>query len=590
MTNYLLALTVGPVQEFIAAARRTRDLWLGSYLLSEISKATAKAIQDQRGVLIFPAAPSNGDLDADSQLNVANVILAELSGADPAVVARAAKNAAQSRWRSFAQPVFHEHKNVIKHDIWRDQVDDVIEFYSAWRTYSPQTYQADRSELMRLLSARKRCRDFLPAKGRAGVPKSSLDGLRESVLHPPRTSPQRSRQRLRLQQGEQLDVIGMVKRTWAPAAGAPRHPSVARVAADPWIRGVEASRLGALVNACRRLGKDALHELDTSRERGHPQYASFPFEGTAVFRSRHDDLREESELSDEDLRPLKGALAELTQEFGEPNPYLAVLVADGDRIGRALSSLESADDHRAFSQELSSFASKARQIIPDHSGVLVYAGGDDVLAFVPVDRCLSCARELHDKFGAVLAAWSTKTGTQLTLSVGVAIAHFMEPLEDLLNYGRAAERHAKRPRLEDSGQQERDGLAIHVLKRGGGPVAVRTNWSSHPEKQVQQLAVWIESRAISGRIVYDLQKIAGVYESWPSGTVRDAIQRDTLSVMRGKQPRGASKMSELEALIKARVVGSDSLRSLARELLVARQIAMALAQASPNISAREDSR
>ena len=38
---------------------------------------------------------------------------------------------------------------------------------------------------MRLLAGRKNCRDFLPANGRPGVPKSSLDGLRESVLKDP---------------------------------------------------------------------------------------------------------------------------------------------------------------------------------------------------------------------------------------------------------------------------------------------------------------------------------------------------------------------------------------------------------------------
>ena len=46
--NYLLSVTVGPVQDFIAAARRCRDLWFGSYLLSEVSKAAAKALQKQR--------------------------------------------------------------------------------------------------------------------------------------------------------------------------------------------------------------------------------------------------------------------------------------------------------------------------------------------------------------------------------------------------------------------------------------------------------------------------------------------------------------------------------------------------------------
>ena len=589
MNGHLLALTVGPVQEFIAAARRTRDLWFGSYLLSEISKATAKAVQDHGGKLIFPAPPSDAELAPDSTLNVANVIVAELSESDPTVVAHAAKEAARSHWRSFADQVFRDHQSVIQADIWNEQVDDVIEFYSAWRIYASQTYQTDRAALMRLLSARKRCRDFLPANGRAGVPKSSLDGLRESVLRPPGDWPERSHQRLSVQQGEQLDVVGMVKRAWAPASGAPRYPSVARVAADPWLRRIGASRLGTLVNVCRGLRRDVLHEIDTSEDRGHPPYATFPFEGIAVFRSRYRDLQEEAGLSDTELDPLARAAAELTRDYGEPSPYLSVLVADGDRIGQALSSLKSVDDHRNFSQALASFASKARQIVQGHNGVLVYAGGDDVLAFVPVDRCLPCSRALHDRFSDTMAQWSTKTKTQMTLSVGLAIAHFMEPLEDLLEYGRVAERHAKRPRSEDGAQLERDGLAVHVLKRGGGPVAVRANWSTQPEKQLQQLAGWIESRAISGRVAYDLQKVADVYESWPAGTVKDAIQRDVLSVMRGKQPRGASRMSELEGFIKARVVEADSLRGLANDLLVARQVAAAQGQASSDSPVREGS-
>ncbi|VVB63950.1 CRISPR-associated protein [uncultured archaeon] len=54
MTGYLYVLSIGPVQDFIAAARRTRDLWFGSHLLSEISKAAAKEITKSGGLLIFP--------------------------------------------------------------------------------------------------------------------------------------------------------------------------------------------------------------------------------------------------------------------------------------------------------------------------------------------------------------------------------------------------------------------------------------------------------------------------------------------------------------------------------------------------------
>ena len=34
--NYLLQIAIGPVQDFIAAARRTHDLWMGSRMLSEL--------------------------------------------------------------------------------------------------------------------------------------------------------------------------------------------------------------------------------------------------------------------------------------------------------------------------------------------------------------------------------------------------------------------------------------------------------------------------------------------------------------------------------------------------------------------------
>ena len=51
---YLITLSVGPVQDFIAAARRTRDLWFGSYVLSEVSKAAALAFKNKGATLIFP--------------------------------------------------------------------------------------------------------------------------------------------------------------------------------------------------------------------------------------------------------------------------------------------------------------------------------------------------------------------------------------------------------------------------------------------------------------------------------------------------------------------------------------------------------
>src|SRR4051794_18679490 len=109
MIAHLLAVAVGPVQEFIAAARRTRDLWLGSFLLSEVSKAAARAVRDHGGNLIFPAPANPADLDPGSPLNVANIILSELHGYEPAPVAQSAREAAQGCWRQFEERTFREY-------------------------------------------------------------------------------------------------------------------------------------------------------------------------------------------------------------------------------------------------------------------------------------------------------------------------------------------------------------------------------------------------------------------------------------------------------------------------------------------------
>ena len=56
--TFLFIATIGPVQPFIASARRTRDLYVGSTLLSELSKAAANAIfKEEKDMhnLIFPA-------------------------------------------------------------------------------------------------------------------------------------------------------------------------------------------------------------------------------------------------------------------------------------------------------------------------------------------------------------------------------------------------------------------------------------------------------------------------------------------------------------------------------------------------------
>jgi CRISPR-associated protein Cmr2 len=58
--TFLFIATIGPVQPFIASARRTRDLYLGSTLLSELSKAAARKIAEQGdGRVYFVSFPNH---------------------------------------------------------------------------------------------------------------------------------------------------------------------------------------------------------------------------------------------------------------------------------------------------------------------------------------------------------------------------------------------------------------------------------------------------------------------------------------------------------------------------------------------------
>lgn len=555
--SHLLAIAVGPVQEFIAAARRTRDLWFGSYLLSEISRAVAKAVEikvDGKTNLIFPASS-----DAE---NVANIILAELPTGDPRTIAAKAKQAAQNRWLGFASEAHREASGVIRKDMWEDQVDGVIEFYAAWVARTAE-YKADRARVMRLVAGRKNCRDFKQAKRLdAGLPKSSLDGQRATVLQKRKKFPTH----LRIREGEQLDVVGLVKRV---AEGNRPYPSVSRIAADPWVRGNQGkSEFRELLSICEEIRGKVLHRLD---KQVFPQFKDFPYEGTAVYISRHHEW--EQEIDDEDRVSLS-FLQDTLDELPEPSPYLAVLVADGDNMGAAISALDSADKNREFSETLAGFASAAKSIVEQHNGVLVYAGGDDVLAFLPVDKCLRCARKLHKDFGDRLQQYKTDKDKSPTLSVGIAIGHFMENLEDLLEYGRAAEKAAKKV-------EGKDALAVHLHKRGGAPIKIASAWSEHPDERLTRYAELIRQEAIPGKLPYDLRNLAEVYEDWTQDTLVQALRADVLRVIRDKQPRAGRRfMKEIEELVHSRLTDAVSLYRFAEELLVARQIAAAMNQAS----------
>lgn len=604
--SHLVALSIGPVQEFIAAARRTRDLFTGSRLLSELSKAAAAAMEREGASLIFPA--SGSDLEPGSPFLVANILLAEVATKDPKVVLEAGKKASRDHWAAIANSARTEmaFPGVLRDEVWDSQVGDVLELFGVWSVIGTDTngaqsgYQAARETLMRLLAGRKALRDFRQPAAFNQLPKSSLDGQRDTVLQENRENwPAGIRWQLRAKSGEQLDSVGVIKRVWE---GRKPFPSVSRIAADAWLRGIQPRHqdsLRALADACEN--GIANGNLDITRLRDHEfgRYGLFPFEGGALYANRHEEFTEgfgkdgQGPVPDgviKAVESLKAALKPLTDQYGEPDPYVAVLVADGDRMGEALSATPSPDGHREFSRALAGFAANARQIVENHQGTLVYSGGDDVLAILPVDQCLACARSLANDFRGKLEPVVPGGRSVPTLSVGIGIGHSVEDLEDLLNYARAAEKNAKKPGPGEG--ESRNGLAVHVHKRGGGPVQVRGNWNlGNPEASIDHELLAIaglinakEGDRLPSRFASELVVLAREYSQWPaSNTTVDAIKEDIFRVLRkkaGKIAENPQMTTFVEsAFVKPLEDYSAAVLRLAEKILVARQIAVGMRMA-----------
>jgi CRISPR-associated protein Cmr2 len=622
LSAHLLAVAVGPVQSFISAARRTRDLWFGSYLLSEISKAVARSITECGGELIFPAPQDQSDLERESGFTVANRVLAKLpEGSDPEGVKDSAKTKALECWRGYAKNARKEAGDLVNPAIWEEQLkdDDVIEFFAAWvPLLSDKDYPNARSNVMRLLTGRKACRDFKQVAGHAKVPKSSLDGARETVLVCGNTRGETRdlrykylvdhkglAQRLRLRVGEELDIVGLTKR----AATKETFASVVRVAADPWIRGILKDNGPALRELRDIEAKCKIAAFATGT--GLCYTDIFPFDGSVLFPSRLQRMiaatkregRDYDEydflLSPDDrgtLEDIDGILKKIIHGvkdeysgYGEPDPYLAVLVADGDQMGKTISSIETRERHGEFSAKLATFTKNVRGIVSIHNGCFVYSGGDDVLSFVPVNTCLRCAKELHDRFSELLKEYGPESNPP-TLSVGIAIGHFMEPLEDLLQYARDAERAAKKP--------DRNGLAIHVHARGGVPIRIRGRWDNGICHRLDEWIKMYRKDKIPGTVAFDMKEMAKDYAGWPiTDETKKVIEQDIERLLKKKRPRDKELevkplLADLEPYLSHEVADlpeekelpyHSGLMRLANEWLIARRIAEVMDQAREDL-------
>jgi len=195
MTQYMLMFSLGPVQTFIAQARKTRDLWIGSLLLSKLMEVAMDGI---KGEFIFPATRKVEDTPDIPNKYIA--IFADLSQAQTA--AAQSKRQIAERWQHICDAVWKEiiadHGDEETRRIWKRQtgvnpetqqidLDTLFEVYWAIVERKERKDYGDWFEgTESLLAARKRLRDF-KADEEPGE-KSAISGERE-ILRRSETSP-----------------------------------------------------------------------------------------------------------------------------------------------------------------------------------------------------------------------------------------------------------------------------------------------------------------------------------------------------------------------------------------------------------------
>lgn len=620
--KHLLNISIGPVQEFIASARRCQDLWYGSWLLSELSKTAAQHLKDHRATsvsVIFPGGLAGASI-LDKEASVANKILATVEGeaAQVTTLAQGAQEAMMAHLKELAGPVFsRSYGRLTGEDVkeaatmaW-EQVLDLMEFQWVAVSFQDEAgYAGARQEAERLLAAVKNTKPWgQPSWARAGWRKSSLDGVRESVI-PERFFENRQEseaeraewlyRQFRVKPAERLCGIGLLKR-WGkdvPAEGeeqeaADRKPrsfhSTSHMAAGPLRSRAAMLATDPKVAAAWQAYETCLRRAPFSGHNrvqwlAHPLFGDY--DGSVLYPSRvrdtffaGSDVRKASGPYAQACEEAECALGRLLDALGvaEPNPHYALLLADGDRMGKAIDALSSPATHQAISMALDDFAKGVKGIVQAHGGSYIYSGGDDVLAILPLHTCLDCAEKLAQDFAERLKSFKPGNEPAPTLSVGIAIAHHLEDFADVRAWAKQAEALAKR---------ERNSLAIRLEKRGGSPVEACGTWDG---PFLARLRDWIElhrAGEVPNKLPFQWAELVRMARG--SRELDELVMSDARRLLARKDIAKAG-MKDVKSLKETlnQMTDPTGLEALSAELVLAKEIERAQDQAMTPVPAKE---
>lgn len=495
-----LQFSIGPVQDFIAGARTVRDLWSGSYILSWLTAhAMAQSIRAgcppvmthyKDNPLVRLALEEGAHRQTDGRLlsSLPNTFTAEtpeISGEALDKLGASIQQVVRDEWFSITEAV-----RTMLGEQWRDYIDD--EWHARWQHqvdhfwdlrvgYLPGDCDAKdlaislgiknlpeddfglRMMLLgRISAAAKGVRHYpMHETENTRTPKDSLRGDFSQMIPVDLLGddlrPLAQHQGERLTKRDRFSAISLVKRfAWSAYFSEnlkvdPRKKrtlDTATIASLDWLNDDGANE------TLLKLSDLVLNPGDQHWS-GHWLHWTTPDQGAET----------EEDKCDPDLFK---EIATARKQFGRPPAYYAILMLDGDHMGQRLMNSNLADQ-RSISQALSKFSlnNVPKIIETEKKGVLVYAGGDDVLALLPIQSAIKTAISLRDKLGSL----EIPDGS-LTASAGLAIVHYKYNLREAIEAARQAEQIAKK-----SG---RDRLALSILRRSGEHTTAVLPWEAYP--------------------------------------------------------------------------------------------------------------
>lgn len=494
-----LSFSITPVQGFISASRSVRDLAVSSELLGHMVGAAIDAGWSYGGELLFPYIERD---EGTRKPHIPNKFIMLFDSKDKADEAeQVCRAAAEKAWRDIADAVYNElDKRWSKHAKWDEDWQRQVDNYWDMRSFVMEpptqeyvnrllgdTFKADDLKSMWRIAAAvegasKHTR-FFPRGIGGEVPKCTMFGDWDqmgpraalSVMNDfwKQATSDKPISGLMIGEAERLCAIALIKRFAAavPSAWDGKFNSdlkaafsdTASIALAAWRRSVDdypqiAAAISRIDNIVKDLARDtgvqSPDRIILTGARGLEKEIQYP------------------ENHQEQLDAITAALSAMhaackKSDFPAPSPYYALLKIDVDKLGKLLSGADLARPldmsyYQELSKRMQGYASEAKSVIEQANGRTVYAGGDDILALMPVENVFECATKLHDIFPALV------DDVETTVSGAIVIAHYKENLRGALSTLGST--------LDKAKESGRNACAIAVWKRSGAPVETVVGW------------------------------------------------------------------------------------------------------------------